>query len=307
MSDKTQIEWTDATWNPVRGCARVSPGCEHCYAERLAARFSSPGQPYEGLATMVNGHPRWTGEIQLVAGAINLPLRWKTPRRVFVNSTSDLFHEAVPESFIDRCLYTIALARQHTFQILTKRPERMHALMSRPYPYAIHWCTPDGFTLPWPLPNLWLGVSVESADYLHRIDILRAIPTAVRFVSFEPLLGPIPTPDLSGIHWIIIGGESGPGARPMHPDWARELVSQGKLQGCAVFFKQWGEYGPAIDLPFATFEKHAVAVSPQGTIRDRHEPMGEGAAILVKLGKHQTGRILDGQEWNEFPDQAAMP
>ncbi len=299
MSDRTAIEWADATLNPLRGCSRVSPGCQNCYAERVAARFSGPGQPYEGLATIVNGRPRWTGQVQLVPEKLDQARRWQKPRRIFLNSMSDLFHEAVPKAFIDRTMAALRATPQHTYIVLTKRPDAAAAYFFNDW-LTLHEQPPPR--------NLWLGVSVESAAYLDRITTLQAIPRlTVRFISFEPLLGPIHMPDLSGIHWIIIGGESGPGARPMHPDWARELVSQGKLQGCAVFFKQWGAYSPANLLPFATFEKHAVAVSPEGIIRDRHEPMGEGAAILVKLGKHQTGRTLDGREWNEFPDQAATP
>jgi len=221
----SKIEWTEATWNPVRGCSRVSPGCQHCYAERMAHRFSAPGMPYAGLTRRAgNGEPRWTGKVVTLPDALKEPLRWHRPRVVFVNSMSDLFHDGVPSTFIADVFDTMVAANWHSFQVLTKRPERAAKL---------------AHDLPWPA-NVWLGVSVESAKYLKRIDILRKIPAAIRFLSIEPLLGPLPELDLTGIHWVIVGGESGPLARPMHEDWVRKIRDTCVNAGVSFFFKQWG-------------------------------------------------------------------
>ena len=188
MSEKSAIEWTDSTWNPVTGCTKVSPGCKHCYAETFAERWrGTPGHPYE------KGF-----DLRLWPSRVDMPLMWKRPRMIFVNSMSDLFHEKVPLPFIQRVFETIEKASWHTFQILTKRSKRLADL------------APD---LNWP-PNVWMGVSIETAKYLWRADHLRQVSAAVKFLSLEPLLGPLGTIDLSGIHWVIVGGESGPGARP---------------------------------------------------------------------------------------------
>lgn len=218
------IEWTEATWNPTRGCSRVSPGCQNCYAERLAHRMSGPGGAYEGLTKTIHSGPTWTGAVRLIEAEIDRPLHWRKPRLVFVNSMSDLFHDAVAETDIRRLLETMGEAHWHTFQILTKRAERLAALAPR---------------LPWPR-NVWMGVSVESADYVERIDHLRAVPAAVRFLSLEPLLGPLPELDLDDIGWIIVGGESGPRARPISATWVRALRDQAARAGVPFFFKQWG-------------------------------------------------------------------
>lgn len=219
------IEWTDATWNPVAGCTIVSPGCTNCYAMRMAARLDAMGlDKYRDLTRPRGGRAAWTGAVKCDETTLDVPLRWRKPRFVFVNSMSDLFHPNVPEAFIARVWKTMAVARRHTFQILTKRPERMRRVTER-------------LDL---LPNVWLGTSVETSDYLPRLDELRVTRAAVRFASFEPLLGAITDANLAGIHWAIVGGESGPGARPMDADWVRSLHRQCEKQGVAFFFKQWG-------------------------------------------------------------------
>lgn len=214
MAQATTIEWTEATWNPVTGCTKVSPGCKHCYAERMAKRLRAMEQP-----RYANGF-----RVTLQEDLVEQPLRWRAPRRIFVNSMSDLFHPDVPEPFIRRIFRTMEEADWHEFQILTKRPERLRALAER---------------LPWP-ENVWMGVSVETEEYLWRVDHLTAVPAAVRFLSLEPLLGPLPSLLLDGIHWVIVGGESGPGARPMDPEWVRELRARCLDQRVPFFFKQWG-------------------------------------------------------------------
>ena len=214
MAAKSSIEWTDMTWNPVTGCVKISKGCTHCYAERMAKRLTAMGS-----ARYVNGFAP-----TLHDDLVDLPIRWKKPRTVFVNSMSDLFQEAVPDDFIRRVFATMEACPQHTFQILTKRSDRVAAL---------------GQTLPWPA-NVWMGASVENAKVLDRIDDLRAVPAQVRFLSCEPLIGPLGALDLTGIHWAIVGGESGPKARPMREEWAQDIREQCEDQGVAFFFKQWG-------------------------------------------------------------------
>jgi protein gp37 len=214
MSEKSTIEWTDSTWNPVTGCTKVSPGCKHCYAETFAERWRGvPGHPYE------QGF-----DLRLWPERLGLPLTWKKPRTIFVNSMSDLFHEKVPLTFIQRVFRTMESASWHTFQILTKRSERLAQV------------APD---LRWP-PNVWMGVSVEATKYLCRVDHLRNVPAAVRFLSLEPLLGPVGALDLSGIHWVIVGGESGPSARAIEAKWVREIRKQCRAADVLFFFKQWG-------------------------------------------------------------------
>lgn len=220
MADRSAIEWTQATWNPVTGCTKVSSGCDHCYAETFAERFRGvPGHPYE------QGF-----DLRLWPGRLDLPLRWRAPRMVFVNSMSDLFHERVPASYVDLVLDTIRATPRHTYQVLTKRPGRMAAVMRRLQPA--------------PLPNLWLGASIEDDRYVWRADKLRDTSAAVRFLSLEPLLGPLPSLDLAGIDWVIVGGESGPRHRLMDPAWARELRDRCIDAQVAFFFKQWGGRTP---------------------------------------------------------------
>ena len=214
MSDKSRIEWTDATWNPVRGCTKVSPGCKHCYAETFAERFRGvPGHPFE------QGF-----DLRIVPEALELPQRWREPRLVFVNSMSDLFHEDIPLEYIQRVFRVMADAPRHQFQVLTKRAVRMAELAPK-LTFA---------------PNIWAGVSVENQRYTSRIDSLREVPALTRFLSIEPLIGPIERLALKGIHWVIVGGESGPGARPMDPAWVRTIRDQCVKQRVPFFFKQWG-------------------------------------------------------------------
>lgn len=226
MSDTTAIEWTDATWNPVRGCSKVSPGCKHCYAETFAERFRGvPNHPFE------QGF-----DLRLVPESLELPLKWKRPRKIFVNSMSDLFHEKVPVAFIRKVFAVMERAPQHVFQVLTKRAARMKEVTAK-------------IDLP---TNAWLGVSVESDAYLDRVTELRATDAAVRFLSIEPLLGPIEKLPLKKIDWVIVGGESGPGARPMEKEWARSIRDQCSGAGVPFFFKQWGgvqkrKHGRALD------------------------------------------------------------
>jgi len=249
----SSIEWTNATWNPVAGCTVLSPGCTNCYAMRLAARLEAMGMAkYAGLTRISGGRAKWTGAVRLDRAALAVPEGWKKPRMIFVNSMSDLFWEAVPEDFVAEVWAVMARTPRHTYQILTKRPERMEELTAR---------------LPL-LPNVWLGTSVENAEHLFRLDHLRRVPAAVRFLSLEPLLSSLVSAvpggiDLSGIDWAIAGGESGPGARPVDPAWVREIRDACAEQGTAFFFKQWG-----------------------GT------------------NKKKRGRLLDGRTWDEFPQQA---
>ncbi|MDP2948362.1 MAG: phage Gp37/Gp68 family protein [Chloroflexota bacterium] len=244
MAQPSSIEWTEATWNPVTGCSKVSPGCAHCYAETFAERFRGvPGHPYE------RGF-----DLQLRAERLEQPLKWTQPRMIFVNSMSDLFHEDVPGEFIESVLGIMAEAHWHTFQVLTKRSDRLAQLAPR---------------LSWP-DNVWMGVSVENQRWADRIEDLRKVPAKVRFLSCEPLLGPLEL-DLEGISWVIVGGESGARARPIDPQWVRQIREQCEEAGVAFFFKQWGAFNEA------------------------------GA----KVGKGRAGRILDGRLWNAMPKPLA--
>lgn len=225
MANKSPIEWTEATWNPVVGCTVLSPGCSNCYAMRLARRLEAMGQPkYVGTTRLSGGRAKWNGVIRTDEESLKLPATWKTGRMIFVNSMADLFHEKVPLAFIKRVFETMAQTPQHTYQILTKRAGRLEKLAGK---------------LEWP-QNIWMGVSVESADYFWRIDHLRQTPAAVKFLSLEPLLGPLENMDLQGIDWAIAGGESGPGARPMEIEWVRSIRDQCISADVAFHFKQWG-------------------------------------------------------------------
>jgi len=304
MGDKSKIEWTDATWNPVRGCSVVSEGCRNCYAMQVAARFSGEGQAYEGLAYRNSSGAHWTGKVRLVEEHLEDPLRWKRPRRIFVNSMSDLFHESLDEIDIGQVFGVMALAKQHTFQVLTKRPARMLSILE-----TARIC----FDFDEPLPNVWLGVSVEdqkTAD--ERIPLLMKTPGAVRWLSVEPLLGPIVF-DRSWLNvcaqthapwidshptlgWVVVGGESGPGARPMHPDWVRSIRDQCVAAGVPFFFKQWGEWFP-------------VSRDASSRVRLSTDPrwhlwpdQGDESPVSKRVGKKAAGRELDGREWNEYPN-----
>jgi protein gp37 len=214
MATTSNIEWTEITWNPVTGCTKVSDGCKHCYANVMAKRLEAMKSPRYS-----NGF-----NVTLHHDLIDLPLKWKKPKIIFVNSMSDLFHKDVPFEFIREVFKTMQSASQHTFQILTKRSERLLELSS---------------DLPWP-SNVWQGVSIENESTLSRIDHLKKVPAAVRFLSLEPLLGPLKALDVNGIHWVIVGGESGPGARPMKEDWVNEIQQKCVAAGVPFFFKQWG-------------------------------------------------------------------
>lgn len=309
MSANTKIEWTDATWNPIVGCTRVSEGCVNCYAERFAARFPDR---FGGVSRMTEYGPRWTGKIVLRPEALNLPLRWRKQRRIFVNSMSDLFHENVEFAHIVAIFRVMAIAQHHTFQILTKRPQRMLEVMNL-LPEALKTIFPEEkhpevHAPGWPLPNVWLGVSVENQKVAdERIPLLLQTPAAVRFLSCEPLLGPVDLTEWLGpeitdamkapgarcrhhgillngnpckycfperIDWIIVGGESGPGARPMHPDWVRSIRDQCKAAEVPFFFKQWGEW----KLSWMA-----------------------GEYQWMRVGKKAAGRLLDGRTWDELP------
>jgi len=218
MSDRSAIEWTEATWNPVTGCSKVSPACAHCYAETFAERWRGvPGHPYE------QGF-----DLRLWPSRLGVPLQWKRPRRIFVNSMSDLFHEDIPFEYIERVFDTMVRADHHVFQVLTKRHERMVELAGR---------------LPWP-EHIWMGVTIENRRFVHRADYLRAVPAAIRFISAEPLLGPLEGLDLADIDWVISGGESGPKHRPVRVEWLRDLRDRCEDEGVASFFKQWGGSRP---------------------------------------------------------------
>lgn len=214
MARKSKIEWTESTWNPVTGCTKTSIGCRNCYAERMALRLKAAGSPNYANGFRVTPHPH----------ALEIPLRWRLPRIIFVNSMSDLFHRDVSFDFISKVFNIMCQASHHRFQVLTKRSHRLLQL---------------SHNLPWP-ENIWLGVTVENAKFTFRMDDLRQTPASIKFVSFEPLLGPIPNIDLEGIDWVIVGGESGPNARPMRPEWAIDIRDQCLAANVPFFFKQWG-------------------------------------------------------------------
>lgn len=295
MADRSKIEWTDTTWNPVTGCTKVSPGCDNCYAETFAERWRG-----------TDGHYFEQGfDVQLRPGKLTEPLRWRKPRRVFVNSMSDLFHKDVPTEYIARVFAVMALTPQHTYQILTKRHGRMRALIGGAIDggQALLEAAPDEKTAQalydahWPLPNVHLGVSVEDQQRADlRIPALLAGAAAVRFLSCEPLLGPVDLADYTeGLGWVIVGGESGPGARPMSPDWARSLRDQCTAADVPFFFKQWGEYRPtgwkAIGRPGDP--RNVLVGDPVDDLGLRWE--------MRRVGKKAAGRDLDGRTWDELP------
>ena len=347
MGAKTGIEWTDSTWNPFIGCSRVSEGCRHCYAERLAGRFSAKTEGvYAGTTKTVNGLQVWTGKINRAPEETLLkPLHWRSPRRIFVNSMSDLFHENVPDEWIDRVFAVMALCPQHVFQVLTKRPERMLAYFAHDGGFG-RWAIHRGlrakdssrtesakaasghyalrFGAARNLPNVWLGVSVENqAAADERIPLLLRTPAAVRFISAEPLLGPVTLPGcngradcklsgvdghsdkpLGGIDWVICGGESGPGARPMHPDWARSLRDQCVDAAVPFFFKQWGKWGPTLAEPVrGKYTGGGIFLRPDGVWGQQGDWWDGKAAAMDRVGKKAAGALLDGREWKQFPDE----
>lgn len=346
MCDKTAIEWTDATWNPLRGCARISEGCRHCYAEAVAHRFSGPGMPYEGLTRIVNGRPTWTGEVRMIPELLDQPLRWRKPRRIFVNSMSDLFHENVPDYFIDRVFGVMwachVCDKQHVFQILTKRAQRMRDYLK--HDRRKNWARaavniagrydPDGLfddiaNSQEPHPRIWLGVSVENqpaAD--ERIPLLLDTQAAVRWISAEPLLGEIDldaiantarlaegqryisatigsaweshagyldTCKINALDWIVAGGESGPHARPSHPDWFRTLRDQCNEAGVPFLFKQWGEWLPGSQASDIGNQTALIGACQRGHRWD-------SGAHSWNIGKKAAGRLLDGVLHDEYPE-----
>lgn len=285
--DNTKIEWTDATWNPIRGCSPVSEGCRNCYAARMAHRFSQNlADPYFGLVDRRGGRAVFNGNIKVVPSAMEQPLRWRRPRRIFVNSMSDLFHENVNDGIIHAVFSIMARARHHTFQVLTKRPERMLELLTLWKNIGLTLREGYGACL----PNVWLGVSVENqkaAD--ERIPLLLQCPAAVRFLSCEPLLGPVnlrvheslmalrARGKAVAVDWVIAGGESGPGSRPMHPAWVRSLRDQCAESGVPFLFKQWGDHPD---------------VSAFDSV-----PM-----VNASMQAKHCGRMLDGRTHDEFPE-----
>lgn len=227
---ETQIEWTDATWNPVTGCSIVTAGCTHCYAMEMAKRLEAMGvEKYTGLTRRSGKRTIWNGVVREDEEALTIPFRWKKPRKIFVNSMSDLFHEQVSDKFIKSVWQVMRDTPRHNYQILTKRPERMAAFVQSNVPDI--------------LPNVWLGTSIENADVVQRIGYLRAAPAEIRFISFEPLIGSVGEVDLTDIHWAIVGGESGKSARPIREEWIDEIHHQCIRSGTAFFFKQWGTWG----------------------------------------------------------------
>lgn len=327
MSDRSGIEWTDATWNVVIGCAKVSPGCDHCYAIRTAHRMQAhPNpkvwKPYAGTEYWGD----WTGRVNLVHERLDLPLRWRKPRRIFVNAQSDLFHDAVPDEFIAQVFAVMALAPQHTFQILTKRHARMRSLLNsddfiEAFGEALYTVEdPTGREVAepvgnWPLPNVWLGVSAEDQKWFDiRWPALRDTPAAVRMVSLEPPLAPIELPatalgsdphtDQPGLDWVIVGGESGSRARPMHPDWARALRDQCNAAGIPFLFKQWGEWTPGTIITEGNWVGGAaVTDTGHGTLAVGHpraHDFGDGIGAY-RAGAKATGRELDGRTWDQYP------
>lgn len=374
MGDKSKIEWTatrdadgnvvneGATWNVVTGCSRVSEGCRNCYAERLAATRLAHLPAYEGTARMTPDGPRWTGAVRFNAERLDLPLRWRRPRLVFVNSQSDLFHEGLADHLISVVFGIMALAPQHTFQILTKRPERARQWFQRvqapdqfgtsdPLSRIVSAAVIAGGVKPeatvgarlrWPLPNVWLGVSVEDqATADQRIPLLLECPAAVRWISAEPLLGPIDLTNITEVRsgvtvmfstvpqvrvgdsmqvrtkvdalagyndngqhtrldWVVVGGESGPGARPMHPCWARQLRDQCVAAGVPFFFKQHGAW----ESVGGHWRRGDSIVWPDGAahvIAGGEFAVDPSAATMRHVGKRAAGRLLDGRTWDEMP------
>jgi protein gp37 len=317
MGDNSKVEWTDATWNPVAGCSKVSPGCKNCYAMREAHRLAANPNPkiaarYRSLTHIVNAHPEWTGDLRLNLDTLDVPLRWRRPRRIFVNSLSDLFHEALPDDAINRVFFIMLSARQHEYQILTKRENRLLSYIRRqPGPGWLEILNPNR----WPPRHIRLGVSIEDQ---RRAD--ERFPAVCELgelgwntmVSLEPLLGPVRIPErylaLGSRAWVIAGGESGPGARPPHPDWFRSIRDQCiwrvNVEAPVPFlFKQWGNWAPTVELPIPG--RHTggdLFVLPTGRLGCQGNWWDGKAAAMDNVGKKAAGALLDGREWREFPE-----
>ncbi len=264
MATNSSIEWTETTWNPVTGCTKISPGCDNCYAIREAHRLAGNPSPvvqkaYQGTTHRLNGRTNWTGVVQNVSDRLQQPLHWQKPRRIFVNSMSDLFHEDVPTTYILEVADVMKRAGWHTYQVLTKRAKRLRQLLNEELRTLAQ------------LDHIWWGVSVENRRHgFPRIRELQNAAAAVRFLSVEPLLEDLGEIDLAGIHWVIVGGESGPGSRAMQPSWVESIRDQCTAAGVAFFFKQWGSFGPTDD-------------------------------GIKRLGKKAAGRLLNGRTWDQYP------
>lgn len=350
MADGSAIEWTEMTWNALIGCSRISPGCDNCYAIPTVARGEAMGTAqHVGLTIRKDDRVDWNGKVNVVEHLMDAPLRKARPRRIFVNSLSDLFHESVSDETIVRLLAIMGMAEQHQFQVLTKRSRRMRSVLNNPeLPRLVRSVAEIEFhkldagtagrverhqraratansawpwTIEWPIPNVWLGVSIESDKYTFRADHLRQTPAAIRWVSAEPLLGPLPSLDLTGIDWVVAGGESQTGARPMHPDWVRDLRDRchdrlipcpndtdgdGNCAACwsgesslcpkpgyhsapvPFLFKQWGDWGP-------------VSGAMVGRVHVWPDDPGDADSWMERVGKRAAGRSLDGRTWDEYP------
>lgn len=280
MGSSTRIEWTDSTWNPARGCSRVSDGCRHCYEINYAHRFDKPGLPFEGLTRKTASGLDWTGKIRLVPEHLADPLRWVKPRRIFVDSVWDAFHVAIPLPYLVTVADVMQMANWHLFQVLTKRADRLRSLLSTPLANAAQ------------APNILWGVTVENRDALRRLDDLRVTPAKWRFVSFEPLLEDLGKVDLRGVHWIIVGGESGPKARPFRKEWAQSLRKQAAEADVPFFFKQWGGLSPKKKgclLDGRQYkEEPLVQTAPVPRRIDRMQMIAE---VESRLGLRQTGTL----------------
>lgn len=337
MSDNTKIEWTDATANVINGCTVVSPGCEHCYAMRLAATRMKHHPSREGLARMHKGKPQWTGEVSFHEPALEQVLRWQRPRRIFWNAHGDTFHEKAKPDRIDQCFAVMALTPHHTHQVLTKRPERARTYLTHSMRQGLIWATAKQefgrhpASEVWPLPNVWLGTSVEDQRRAEeRVPTLLETPAAVRWLSMEPLLGPVdisewlgfwepseqvwtapgssyttetPHPPRPQIDWVVVGGESGPDSRPMHPAWAQALRDQCAAAGVPFHFKQWGDWAP-----FGAAEFIAAADAGRVPTSERRELVyerpAERAGLMQdvwRVGKKAAGRKLDGVQHDGYP------
>jgi protein gp37 len=341
MGDKSKIEWTDATWNTAYGCTRASEGCDNCYAVKVTQRLAGQHEAARGLVNP--GKKHFNGVVRRMLDRLDQPLRWKRPRRIFVNSLSDLFHPNVPFGFIDKVFAVMALCPQHTFQVLTKRPERQREYLSQGgiagawvgemELMGLPFISPDALADEVPLPNVWLGTSVENQETAdERVPHLLQTPAAVRWLSMEPLLGPV---DLAGtwgypgsadtetleswpIHWVVAGGESGPKARPMHPYWVRSIRDQCQAAGVPFLFKQWGAWAFTPSHGMRVMEDDGVLSAwrtvsstdrrAEGKVVYHAYPKGiteKGVGPFEKMervGKKAAGRELDGRTWDEFPE-----
>lgn len=337
MADHSAIEWTDATWNPITGCSVVSAGCKNCYAMRLAGGRLQDHASRQGLTEATSAGPVWTGEVRLNEQWLDQPLRWRRPRNIFVCAHSDLFHANVPDEWIDRIFGVMAMAPQHRFQILTKRPVRMPLyfgwnnrlarIVYHARGYArTHADDVIASHLSLPLPNVWVGVSVENQKWAdRRVPFLLKTPAAVRFVSYEPALGPVDFgANLSALDWVIMGGESGPGARPMHPSWVRATRDACALVRVPFFFKQWGAWAPVgVGSDWVTqpnYDRHrwirgdgltrgsdaTPLITREDIARERKGLPPEDWKLMLDVGKVVAGKKIDHRTHDAMPADAIM-